>query len=53
MNIKENILFGIVANKCDLYEDQIILSECGKEYANTINALFFEISAKDYESIAN
>ncbi len=51
VNEKENIFFCVVANKCDLYEDQIISSELGKKYANTINALFFEASATDNENI--
>ena len=53
MNEKEKILFGVVANKNDLYEEQTILSEEGKQYINKINALFFEKSAIDYRSVEN
>ena len=41
VNKKENIFFGVVGNKNDLYGEQVISSEEGEEYANTINALFF------------
>ena len=50
---KDNVIFGVIANKTDLNKEQIITSEEGKEYANKINALYFETSAKDYKSIEN
>ena len=50
---KDNVIFGVIANKTDLNKEQIITSEEGKEYAKKINALYFETSAKDYKSIEN
>ncbi len=43
---------GIIANKSDLYEESVINKEEGENYAKSINALFFETSAMDYESVA-
>ena len=51
VNGKENVFFAIVGNKSDLYEDQIVSKESGGEYAISINALFYETSATDHESI--
>jgi small GTP-binding protein len=48
---KDGIIFGIAANKSDLYEDKKVNSKEGKEFANSIGALFFETSAKDKESV--
>ena len=45
-------LIGIIANKSDLYEEQVINKDEGENYAKSINALFFETSAMDYESVA-
>ena len=53
LNKKEKLLFDVVGNKSDLYEYRIISYENGEEYANKIYALFFEISAMDYEKIEN
>ena len=50
---KDNVIFGVIANKTDLNKEQIITSEEGKEYAKKINALYFETRAKDYKSIEN
>ena len=50
---KENIVLGVVANKSDLYEEKVVSTEEGEEYAKKINALFFETSAKDNEVIQN
>ncbi len=50
---KENIFFVVAGNKSDLYEEQVVSKEEGKEYAKSINALFFETSAKDHEYIEN
>ena len=50
---KENIVIGVVANKSDLYEEKVVSKEEGEEYAKSINALFFETSAKDHECIEN
>ncbi len=43
---------GVIANKSDLYEESVINKEEGENYAKSINALFFETSAMDYESVA-
>ena len=48
---KNKVLLGVVGNKSDLYEEQVVTKEKGEEYAKSINALFFETSAKDNESI--
>ncbi len=53
MNRENNIQFVIVSNKNDLYEDQIVSKEDGEVYAKRINALFFEVTSLDYESIYN
>ena len=50
MNNKE-VLFGVIGNKNDLYEKRVIEEEEGKKFANNNNALFFETSAEDYESV--
>jgi len=48
---KNKVLLGVVGNKSDLYEEQVVTKEEGENYAKSINALFFETSAKDNESI--
>ncbi len=45
-------IIGIIANKSDLYEEKVIDKEEGENYAKSINALFFETSAKEYECVA-
>ena len=45
------VIFGVVANKIDLYKKQIISKEEGENYAKSINALFFETSSMEYDSI--
>ena len=50
-NKNENIIFGIAANKSDLFETQVVSTEEGKKFAQEHNCLFFETSAKDYGSI--
>ena len=52
MNNKE-VLFCVIGNKNDLYEKRVIDEEEGKKFAKDNNALFFEISAKDYKSVEN
>ena len=42
----EEALFGIAANKIDLFEKSEVEKEEGEEYAQKINALFYETSAK-------
>ena len=53
VNKNENIIFGIAANKSDLFEQQVVSTEEGKKFADENNCLFFETSAKDYKSIEN
>ena len=45
-------IIGVIANKSDLYEESVINKEEGENYAKSINALFFETSALDYESVS-
>ncbi len=51
INKNEKIIFGIAANKSDLFEQQIISTEVGKKFAEDNKCLFFETSAKDHKSI--
>ena len=53
INKDEEIIIGIAANKNDLFEYQEVDTKEGKKFANDNNCLFFETSAKDYESIEN
>ena len=48
---KENILKCVIGNKNDLIEKREISQEDGKNFANKIEALFFETNAKDYINI--
>ena len=43
----EEVIFGVAANKIDLFENSEVEKEEGEEYAKAINALFCETSAKD------
>ena len=52
-NPNNNIIFGLAANKSDLYENQEIKKKEGCDFAKNHNLLFFETSAKDYDSIEN
>ena len=52
-NNNKNVIFGIAANKSDLYEEKDIDKKEGEEFAKNNNALFFETSAKDYDSVEN
>ena len=51
VNKDKKIIFGIAANKSDLFETQVVSTEEGKKFAQEHNCLFFETSAKDYGSI--
>ena len=53
INKEKEIIFGIAANKSDLFEEQKVETEIGKKFADDNNCLFFETSAKDYKSIEN
>ena len=46
-------VFGVIANKSDLYEEQVVSKEEGENYAKRINGFFYETSAMDYESVSN
>ena len=50
-NNNKNVIFGIAANKSDLYEQRVVNKKEGEEFAKNNNALFFETSAKDYDSV--
>ena len=54
INGNKNVIFGIAANKSDLYEQKVVNKKEGEEFAKNNNeALFFETSAKDYDSVEN
>ena len=46
-----NIIIILVANKNDLYEDQKVSNEEGKEFAKNIGAIFISTSAKNNNDI--
>ena len=50
-NPNNNIIFGLAANKSDLYEKQVIKKKEGSDFADFHHLIFFETSAKDYDSI--
>ena len=51
VNDKNEIQFGVVANKSDLYEDQKVTKDEAENYAKSINAVYGETSALDYDSV--
>ena len=51
LNEKKNILKCVIGNKNDLLEKREISQEDGKNFADKIEALFFETNAKDYIKI--
>ena len=51
VNKNEEVIFGIAANKSDMFEKQEVSKEDGERYVKDKNILFFETSAKDYVSI--
>ena len=53
MNERDKMIIGIAANKSDLYENSEVNKEEGEEYANNINALYFESTATDHENVVN
>ena len=53
VNGKENVLFVIIGNKSDLYEEQVVTKETGEDYAKKIGGIFFETTATDHECIEN
>lgn len=46
-----NSIIGIAANKSDLYENEQVTVNEGKNYSETIHGLFFETSATNYNSV--
>ena len=46
----KNIILGIIANKSDLYENEVVSINDGKKFANECNGFFFEVSAKNYDN---
>ena len=52
-NNNKNVIFGIAANKSDLYEQKVVNKKEGEKFAEDNDALFFETSAKDYDSVEN
>ena len=50
-SLEEEVIFGIAGNKCDLYEEEQVKMEEGKEYAQLIGAVFKETTAKNDEAI--
>ena len=49
----DKVHLGLVANKSDLYDEQVVSSDIPKEYANKIKSSFFETTATDHENIEN
>ena len=47
----ENIILGIAGNKIDLYEKEKVNEEIGRKFAEKENGFFFNVSAKNYQSI--
>ena len=50
---RKKVICCVLSNKTDLYENQVVDSEEGKNFADEKKISFFETSAKDYESIEN
>ena len=48
---RKKVICCVLSNKTDLYENQVVDSEEGKNFATEKKMKFFETSAKDYESI--
>ena len=53
INTENKMIIGVTANKSDLYEDACVNKEEGEDYANKINASFFESTATDHENVEN
>ena len=51
MNLDEMIVLVVVGNKKDLADIRAVTSKEGKEFAESINGLYFETSAKMNEGI--
>ena len=53
LNVDGDPIFAVVANKNDLYENQQVKDEEGKEFAKSINGIFQSTSAKSDSGITN
>jgi small GTP-binding protein len=47
LNKTTEVIYGVVGNKADLYEDQEVEKSQGENFAKEIDALFIETSAKE------
>ena len=47
LNKTTEVIYGVVGNKADLYEDQEVERSQGENFAKEIDALFIETSAKE------
>ena len=47
----ENVIYGIAANKCDLYENEKVKYEEAESFANEINAVIKETTATNHKQI--
>ena len=48
----KEVVYAVAGNKSDLYEDQVISANEGKEFADSFNGIFKETTATDYEVIS-
>ena len=53
LNVDGEPIFAVVANKNDLYQNQQVKDEEGKEFARAINGIFQSTSAKSNQDILN
>ena len=44
---EENMIFGVVGNKCDLFQEEQVREEEGKKFAQSIGAVFHLTSCKE------
>ena len=51
INKVDDLIFAIAANKSDLYENEQVKVEEGEKYAKSINAIFIETSAINFNSV--
>jgi small GTP-binding protein len=50
-NGKKDVLFGVAANKSDLYEERQVDDDEGEKFAKSIGGIFMPTSAKNYTGI--
>ena len=48
---KKDVLFGVAANKSDLYEERKVDDDEGEKFAKSIGGIFMPTSAKNYTGI--